>query len=159
MKFKNYLTELSLKKASFQVSMSTSTEFRAKITTEHGNFIYSAKQFLSEKNMSLDKTLLDELDIEGRHKYIWEISFEDAMGRHYKVTTERGTALQVFAAVEEITKQFIKKYKPKLVTFSAEVGEASRVKLYKLLARKITQKAYELYEHIKYGFYIWVFYK
>jgi hypothetical protein len=159
MKFRNYLTELSLKKASFQVTMSTSAEFRAKISTEHGNFIYSAKRFLTEKNMSMDTTLLAKLGIDGKHEFLWELSFEDAMGRHYQVPTERGTALQVFAAVEEITRQFLKKYNPKIVTFTAEIGEASRVKLYSLLAKRIMRKGYELYEHVKYGFYIWVFYK
>jgi len=69
----------------------------------------------------------------------FEITFKD---EKYKLTQIKKTpkiALQVFAAVEELTKQFIKSRKPLIFSFSAKTTEPSRVKLYDLLSKKITK--------------------
>lgn len=75
---------------------------------------------------------------------LWTITFEDVGGRMEMVEKPKGVALNLFAALETVMEKFIKAKKPLVFEFSAEdVGGAdtSRMRLYDLLARKISKKA------------------
>ena len=70
----------------------------------------------------------------------WDMSFAlftvDQAGRSRIKTkiTGTGNQFQVFATVAQITKDFVKLYRPDEITFSADPGEPSRVSLYKRMA-------------------------
>jgi hypothetical protein len=75
---------------------------------------------------------------------LWTITFEDVGGKMEMEEKPRGVALNLFAALGNVMEKFIKAKKPLVFEFSAEdVGGAdtSRMKLYDLLARKISKKA------------------
>jgi len=62
----------------------------------------------------------------------WDIAFTDNNMSSSK--TGRGSAVEIFATVGAIIKEFIKKTDPRMIKFSAIDNEPSRVKLYKRLA-------------------------
>lgn len=69
--------------------------------------------------------------------FTWEVWFEDESGDTALSPKRKGAAIELFSALEEVMKNFITEKKPVLFHFAADVTEPSRVKLYKLLAKKI----------------------
>jgi hypothetical protein len=120
MRLKQYISELSMKAdTKIEISKRKNKYFDALITLEDGiQWYYEAK-------------LIDENE--------WDISFyPPEFNKKRPLNKDRGkVALQTFAAVESITKQFIEYQKPDRIEFSASGG--SRQKLYDLLATKIAQ--------------------
>ena len=75
---------------------------------------------------------------------LWTITFEDVNAKMEIEEKPKGVALNLFAALENVMEKFIKAKKPLVFEFSAEdVGgsDTSRMKLYDLLARRISKKA------------------
>jgi hypothetical protein len=67
----------------------------------------------------------------------WRIEFADSKGMTMTSAKEKGVGLQVFAALEQIVKKFLKEKKPEAVEF-AGVG-ASKLKLYDLAVKRIAK--------------------
>jgi hypothetical protein len=72
---------------------------------------------------------------------MWEIGFEDETGGTGTTGKVGGkSAIELFAALESIIKNFMKKFVPEVIGFSGKGG--SKTKLYKLLAKKMTKAGY-----------------
>lgn len=71
---------------------------------------------------------------------IWTITFEDSAAHMEIEEKPRGVALNLFAAIEKVMRDFVKAKKPLVFSFSSEEFEESRVKLYNLLAKRISKK-------------------
>ena len=117
MKLKLYLTELSMKSGTKIDAVKKKDQYyNAKITLSSGDiWYYNATNDMGEDD--------------------WGIAF-------YAPSTSPGirgdknkVALETFAAVEKLTKDFLKEFKPKKFYFTA--SGASRIKLYQTLAKKI----------------------
>lgn len=127
MRLRQYLTELAMRKGTKIKVHKGSNEYNAEIELEGGQ-----------------KWLYNAMDYDGNG--IWDIVFYepskdmisfDQKGDKHKV------ALETFAAVEKLTRDFIKYHEPSVISFNAQ-GK-SRVKLYDLLAKKIVKsKKYRL---------------
>lgn len=81
---------------------------------------------------------------EDRYYKQWYIEFVDKKGMTTMSPKNKGVALELFAALEEIIKKFLDKEKPEVVTFFG-MG-ASKVKLYDLAVKKMAN-----YGGYKYG--------
>ena len=78
-------------------------------------------------------------------KYLdeWTIVFYTPVGKTQPTENKGKIALETFAAVERLTKEFIEYQKPERFSFSG--GGRSRNKLYDLLAKKIVKtKKYKM---------------
>ena len=120
MKFKKYIYEVSMKKGTIikPPKYIEEDKYKQYIILEDGlKFIFSCFYF--------------------RIADIWEVAFEDEEARRYTITKRKGAALELFAALEKVFKQFIEKTLPNKFRFTADIEEKSRVKLYDLLAKKI----------------------
>jgi len=71
----------------------------------------------------------------------WDIIFTDESGSIETSTKGPKVALELFAAIEKVTTEFIKKVKPQYILFSSGAFEAKKQKLYNTLAQRISKKA------------------
>lgn len=85
---------------------------------------------------------------------LWDISFNAAYWDHKNrvqiktfLKTGQGDAPRIFATVIAATQEFVNRYKPKYLWFTASLTEPSRVKLYNTMAKKFAQNQFELIEH------------
>ena len=121
MRLNNYITELAMKKdTDIKRAKKKDQYYNAKITLSTGDvWYYNATNDFGEDN--------------------WNISFygdslsPGVRGDKHKV------ALETFAAVEKLTKEFLKEFKPNRFYFSA--SGVSRIKLYQTLVKKILKDA------------------
>lgn len=113
------------------------------------------------------KGLVEWTDRDGRYAgsfkqgwvFSWEVYFEDEQGEIDIQPKRKGAAIEVFSALEVVIKKFLTSKKPPVFHFSSNVGEGSRVKLYKLLAKKISKSGYKVYTSDIEGVKYFVFYK
>lgn len=85
---------------------------------------------------------------------LWNISFDAAYWDHKNkvhvktfLKTGQGDAPRIFATVIAATQEFVNKYKPKYLWFTASHDEPSRIKLYNTMAKRFAQNQFELIEH------------
>lgn len=125
MRLENYLSELAMKKGTvINVVTATPKNYLVKITLEGGElFTFEA----AEQDDKYAKT--------------WTIAFEDSSGSLHVSPKDKGVALQLFAALEMVFINFIKKYKPDDFEFSGYSHEKSKIKLYGTVAKKIAKRA------------------
>lgn len=125
MKFKQYINELSMRaNTSIDIKKQKGKYFNALITLEDGT------QWLYNAEIGMDDTE-------------WLISFYAPSDKTQDIKNKSKVAVETFAAVIHLTEQFIKQEKPEAFAFQA-MGK-SRIKLYDLLAKKITNtKKYKL---------------
>jgi len=71
---------------------------------------------------------------------LWEVEFTRDGAHHM---TGGGDAIKVFSTVLDIVHEFCDAKDPHYITFSSKVGDASRVKLYKRLAKKVEAFGYK----------------
>lgn len=74
---------------------------------------------------------------------IWEVTFEDENEYREKAPKRKGAAVELFAALEKVFKQFLEKALPDRFRFLADIDEKSRIKLYDLLAKKISKLGFD----------------
>jgi hypothetical protein len=121
MKLKHYLTELAMKKGTkIDVKKKRGFHYNAKIDLEDGTqWFFNAVNNMGEGD--------------------WDISFWAAeLAGEQKVKDKHKVGLQLFAAVEKLTKDFLKWEKPEQFRFSAT--GVSRIKLYNTLAKRILKE-------------------
>jgi hypothetical protein len=72
----------------------------------------------------------------------WEILFQDEKKSMVAKDNPKGSkvALELFAAIQQVVTEFIKKEKPEVIKFSSNKIDKSKIKLYKLLAMRISKK-------------------
>jgi hypothetical protein len=89
---------------------------------------------------------------------VWDITFEDITGKMDKVDKGKDIALNLFAALEQVFKEFIKMKKPLIFHWMADADEKSRVRLYDLLTRKIAKNGYDTQSSARgsYKFYLFI---
>ncbi len=75
---------------------------------------------------------------------IWNITFEDTAARMDQVPKGKQVALNLFAALEMVFKEFINRKDPLVFQFDADIAEPSRVKLYNTLAKRIQKNGFDL---------------
>ena len=68
---------------------------------------------------------------------LWYVVFEDEEKRQHKANKRKGAALELFAALEKVFKQFIENTLPNKFRFMADIDEKSRIRLYDILSKKI----------------------
>ena len=118
MKLKKYITELAMKSGTkIRKSNKKGLYYNAKIQLEDGTqWFYNAVNSMGEGD--------------------WDISFWAAeLAGEQQVKDKHKAGIQLFAAVENLTKEFLKYEKPEQFRFSAT--GVSRIKLYNTLAKKI----------------------
>ena len=76
-----------------------------------------------------------------------EIFFTDQERNIETVPKEKGTAIQVFAAIEKFVTEWIKSSRPEAIQFESGPTEKSKLKLYTLLAKKISKAGYKHYTY------------
>lgn len=124
MRLKEYLNELSMK-SDTQLEVKKGKNYvDAGITTTAGD----------EFNLTIDKGswIFYDRDVEE-----WEIAFTDDTGTIKTSPKSPKTAIELFAAIEKVVKDFIIKYKPEAIRFSG-LGE-SKDKLYSMLSKRIVK--------------------
>lgn len=82
-------------------------------------------------------------------EHAWYVDFIDEEGGIKQVQRGKDIALKLFAALTKVIEDFIKSKKPDAFLFSADESEQSRVKLYNLIAKKITRFGYVNVENAK----------
>jgi hypothetical protein len=167
-KIDKFLNELAMK-ASTQITYykNTSKLFAARIHLEGGRFfIFEAEkineyEFDKEYGDGMPEELVFDEDGNyfGNRSIIWDIVFTDEEGDIEQKQTDRRVALQLFAALQEVFKEFIKRKNPKLFCMAAANYEPSRVKLYKTIVKKIKGYSVSTKNYKDYGFLIWFFKK
>ena len=118
MKLKKYMTELAMKSnTKLDVKSQKGRHFNAKISLKNGTqWFFSAENEMGEGD--------------------WNIAFwESDIYSSSSIPDKHKVGLQLFAAVEKLTKDFLKSEKPERFRFSAT--GVSRIKLYETLAKKI----------------------
>ena len=117
MKLKHYLTELAMKSSTkIKLAKKKDEDYNAKITLSTGDeWFYNATNDFGEDN--------------------WDIAFYGPSLSPGIKGDKNKVALETFAAVEKLTKDFLKEFKPKYFYFTGT--GTSRIKLYKTLAKKI----------------------
>lgn len=85
-----------------------------------------------------------------RNFWIVEFVEETAKGVTHKLTGSGGE-FEVFGVVKKMMDDFISKYDPKEIRFSASKKDASRAKLYASLLKRYVPKGYEYQVLDKYG--------
>lgn len=123
MRLKIYLTELTMSANTKIKYTSSSRSFNAGITLESGAYFLFRGDIITKGQ--------------------WYIYFEDEKGTMSKAPKERGVALQLFAALQEVLKNFIKTKKPMRFEFKGMPGEASREKLYNTIALRMPKLGYK----------------
>jgi hypothetical protein len=113
------------KDTSVKLRKTTPTEYQVDITLEDGS------KFLLIGNIE-------------RSEEAWEVGFVDEKGSVKISPKNRGVALELFSALPKAVEMFIKAKKPSTFYFTSDKTETSRVKLYKLLAKKIAKHGYIL---------------
>ena len=132
MRLRQYLNEI---KSNAKITYKEpDRDFKAKIVLDDVTWIFSA-----------DWGYQDDL----RYK----INFTSA-GSMYGKTLKSNVGIKTFAAMEKVTREFIKRKKPELFTFT---GPDDKVKLYDMLAKKIVKSGQ--YKLEKPNRYEWVFRK
>ncbi len=138
MRFKQYITELAMKrKTDIKYEGSRGSKFTANITLEDGTkFLFTA---------------LENSNIHTATTSDWIVQFEGSagFGKPIGAGVETTTAIQLFAALGVVFKEFVKREKPSKITFIALTK--SRIKLYdtaskriaKQLKYKVTRKTHE----------------
>lgn len=118
MKLKKYITELAMKsdRTKIDVKKKRGFHYNAKIQLEDGTqWFFNAVNNMGEGD--------------------WDISFWASELADTEVEDKHKAGIQLFAAVENLTKEFLKYEKPEQFRFSAT--GVSRIKLYNTLAKKI----------------------
>jgi len=117
MRLKRYLIELSMKaKTQIDRVKKVGEYYNAEITLSDGTtWLYNAESY------DRGKTFI--------------IVFYERFDKPNKLDDKHKVALETFAAVEQLTKEFIQWQKPREFSFTSVVG--SRSKLYDLLAKRI----------------------
>lgn len=162
MRLRRYLIELAAKKAIVKIKRATSDEFITIIRTDAGDFEFIAAEsgynFLTNR-FSKDVDEFREFDnrIRNANLVVWSIAFLDPKGETVVTPKERGISLQVFAGVEESFKLFFKKYRFDILDFTSFKSEFSKIKLYDLLAKRISKQGYSYYKKVVGGFVYWIF--
>jgi hypothetical protein len=163
MRLKQYLTELAAKKAKVEVRRAGSGEFKTDIQTDAGSFEFDAAEvgynFLTTKFTKDANEYREFVDrLVKANIVVWSIAFYDPKGEISVAPKEKGISLQVFAGVEESFKLFMKKYSFDVLHFSSFKNEPSKIKLYDLLAKRISKQGYTKYKKTLGGFIIyWIF--
>ena len=143
MKFEEYILELSMKKGTdIKIIQDTSYAYHARITLDNGEIfkVFTNGDYMPVWVLTGEDSIPVKDNITDVFK--WEVYFEDDMGKTELAPKEKGTSLQLFAALEQYFKDFIKKKKPDMIEFSSDKGESSRMKLYNLLSKKIQKGGY-----------------
>lgn len=127
MRLKNYLNELSMKSKTqldvkqgndyVDATIITTDGERFELTIDKGSWYYHP--FVEKYNREMDE---------------WEIVFTDETGSIKRVKKSPKIAIELFAAIEKVVTDFIKKYKPEAIRFT---GTGDKEKLYRLLGKKI----------------------
>lgn len=122
MRLKQYLFELAMRKGTIidRVSFTKNETFGARITLEDGEL------FRFEANIY--------------NEDFWDVTFEDQHSKTSQQPKGMNVALELFAALEKVFTDFMKKANPDEIQFSAANYEKSRVKLYHLISKKIAKK-------------------
>lgn len=120
MRLNKYITELAMKSdTKLDVKSKKGRHFNAKITLEDGTqWFFSAENEMGEGDWNIA---------------FWSDQLRGSMS--IKDKDKPKTGIQLFAAVEKLTKDFLKLEKPEQFRFSAT--GVSRIKLYETLAKKI----------------------
>jgi hypothetical protein len=130
MRLKEYLNELAMK-ANTKIEPWNSGQAHggARITLSNGEVF---NFYISPGNVELqDGTKIDR----------FELMFTDSKSEINTSAKGKNTAVELFAALEKIVKEFIQTQKPSVIEFSpANKDEKSKQKLYVLLAKKIAKK-------------------
>jgi hypothetical protein len=153
MRLKEYLKELAMRKGTLiKYGLKTDTAFYATIYLENNEIFnvyanstpYTEEELSKQyKDLKLDTSLLQ----------IWTVAFEDSKGNIGVSPKGKGTSLQIFAALEEYIKALYKRERPQGIYFSGISTEASRLKLYGLLTKKIEKRGYKYFKgNVKGGF-------
>lgn len=128
MKFKNYLNEILTKKPKVKTTHSGPMEYESRFKAAGEDYVFRAHDTMYTDDWAI---FFHKLNVDPRTP--WE------------PTGDMGSkAFEVFAGVGEALKKFILKNKPEYFHFKA--SGASRIKLYKKMARIIERKSG--YEHI-----------
>lgn len=167
-RLKQYIAELAMKADTdirvmrntsdrYEVSIFLKDDISFKLYGDYGSYSLIYKAFQMEKNANdlllraKKKGLVEYTTRQGRYIdpesdqskkgwiFSWEVYFEDESGEMGMAPKRKGAAIEVFSALEVAIKEFITTKKPPIFHFSSELGEQSRVKLYKLLARKVSK--------------------
>ena len=120
------------------------------------------KEFFSAEFESNNRTIKfrASLELNDDEQDFWEIEFaERVRDREHHSLSGSGGEFEVFATLKKIIETFIKEYKPKAVTFSADKTEPSRVSAYERMFTRFkvpgytfakdTDKSQTHYQHYK----------
>jgi hypothetical protein len=145
MRLKNHLLELAMKQSSFEVVKDSSEKYVVNIQTESEVFQFGGFTY----PLSLIEYTFPDFPFTKIGRYrdtdpVWVVSFEDSRGSLRQTKKDKNTAIQLFSALQEVFSNFIKKKKPEMFLYSARSNELSKVKLYDLIAKKISKKGYKL---------------
>ena len=162
MRLRNHLIELTMSKktkiAINQRPTAVTARFSANIHLESG-LTYEFLATGARDDDLLDSIMdPDMIDPDDQDWFVWEVIFALYDPEHKYGTFSRETsridigkkdALQLFAAIEEVFKEFITSVNPNRFYFTSEDDDVSRIKLYNTLAKKIVQKTgYDLHQPI-----------
>ena len=128
MKFKNYLKEILTKKPSVKTVHKGAMDYESQFEAAGETYVFRAHDAMYTDDWAI---FFHKLNVDPNKP--WEPSGDKG-----------SQAFEVFAGVGEALKKFIKKQKPEYFHFKA--SGASRIKLYKKMARVIERKSG--YEHI-----------
>lgn len=146
MRLVKYLTELSRKSKDVSIDYNfRRDELQAKIT------IFDLKNFDPENPKLGDMELFrfNATEVENFKRiglskpdifpapmgYIWWVEFDDYTGHTETTPKSPSIALKLFAALEEIMKELVKRYNPLQIIFTGKGG--SKIKLYDTVSKKI----------------------
>ena len=132
MKFKKYLTELSMQADTQIEKHNIGRELEYRITLAAGPIF---KLYIGPEKSHLKTG--EEIERHG-------IAFTDNRGNTLMSPKDKGVSIQLFAAIQSIVSEFVKSEKPILINFSGNSKEKSKLKLYSLLAKKIEKSGYTL---------------
>ena len=174
MRLKQYINELSMKKGTkikFERDMNHLVLVEVVLEDDETFFIEFRREYVEDIFEIInkhDESIIARAEKKGLVEYTqikgtgsiaaWEIMFEDSAGEYGISSKRKGAAIELFAAIEQVTKRFIKSKKPEILVFTSDIGEQSRVKLYKLLAKKIKTGGYKEIQTNERGYSFFIFY-
>ena len=85
--------------------------------------------------VSVDFELAGRQDESGRAYYMFSFARNGSME-----TTGEGDAFKIFATVAQMIEEFVKDYRPDVITFTANDGEPARKSLFKRMLPKLARK-------------------
>ena len=189
MRLKQYIAELAMSTDTdikvmrntsdrYEVSIFLKDDISFKLYGAYGSYSKLYKAFQMEKNANdlllkaKKKGLVEYTTRQGRYIdpesdqskkgwiFSWEVYFEDESGEVGMAPKRKGAAIEIFSALEVAIRQFVASKNPAIFRFSSELGEQSRVKLYKLIAKKISKLGgYKVITRDMDGSKYFVFYK